>query len=578
MGTHALHPGKSMGFWACGRKNRRVACLLLWAAAAAGIPDSRAEGLLPSLRSRAPPLEQARPAGVPSDAELEAAEATIGAILIEPQEIFDAEEADDEARAFRAANRLHARTRPETIASQLLFHTGDRYSADRLAETERLLRKDRYLYEASVVPVAYRDGEVDVLVRTRDVWTLNPGVSFGRSGGVNSSSVEIEEMNLLGTGRQLSLGYSVDHDRSATALRYRDPHLGDSWWRLAAGYADSSDGGSWQLDIERPFHALTATRAGGLSLLDDERVDQHYDRGDAVDEYRARRRLATVYGGRSAGLSEGWSRRWTAGVTADESRFEPTADTVDPAQVPGDRSLVYPWLGFEILENRYEKRSNRDQIGRIEDVALGWHAGLQLGWADSGLGSDRDALMFRGDAARGFDFGPEDSLQLGATLGGRLEDGALAGTVLGASARMHHHASPARGLYVSLRADAGYNLDADAPLELGGDSGLRGYPLRYTAGEGRWLFTAEERWFTDWYPLRLVHVGAAAFFDAGGTWGENPGGSPPIGLLRDVGLGLRLGMSRSALANVLHVDLAMPLDGGSDISNLQVLVSTKASF
>ena len=37
-------------------------------------------------------------------------------------------------------------------------------------------------------------------------------------------------------------------------------------------------------------------------------------------------------------------------------------------------------------------------------------------------------------------------------------------------------------------------------------------------------------------------------------------------------------MSRSALANVLHVDLAMPLDGGSEISNVQVLVSTKASF
>jgi hypothetical protein len=565
-----------MGFCTHGSRLYPAACLLVLATA--GVPDSQAEGLLPSLRARAPTIEQVRPAGVPSDAELEAAEATIGEILIEPQPIFDAEEADDEARAFRAANRLHAQTRPETIASQLLFHTGDRYSADRLAETERGLRKDRYLYDARVVPVAYRDGRVDVLVRTRDVWTLNPGVSFGRSGGVNSSSVEIEEMNLLGTGRQLSLGYSMDHHRSGTALRYRDPHVGDSWWRLAAGYADSSDGGSWQLDLERPFYALTATRAGGLSLLEDDRVDQHYDRGVAVDEYRARRRLATAYAGRSAGLSEGWSRRWTAGVTADESRFEPTADTEDAALVPVDRDLVYPWIGLEILENRYEKRSNRDQIGRIEDVALGWHAGVQLGWADRGFGSDRDALMFRGEAARGFDIGLDDSLQLGATLGGRLQGGGLAGTVLGGGARLHHLQSPARGLYVSMQADVGHNLDADAPLELGGDNGLRGYPLRYTAGEGRWLFTAEQRWFTDWYPLRLVHVGAAAFFDAGGTWGENPGGSPPIGLLRDVGVGLRFGMSRSALANVLHVDLAMPLDGGSDVSNLQLLVATKASF
>jgi hypothetical protein len=564
-----------MGSCTLGSKHYPIACLL---ALAAGLPDSHAGGLLPSLYSKAPPLEQARPAGVPSDAELEAAGATVGEILIEPQQIFDPEEADDEARLFRAANRLHARTRPETIAKQLLFHTGDRYSADRLAETERILRRERYLHDASVLPVAYRNGQVDVRVRTRDVWSLNPSISFGRSGGVNSSSAEIEEVNLLGTGRQLGLGYSMDHDRSATALRYRDPHLGGSWWRLAAGYSDSSDGGSWLFNLERPFYALTTTRAGGLSLLDDERVDEHYDRGDAVDEYRSRRRLTTAYVGRSTGLSEGWSRRWTAGFTADESRFEPTVDTVDAARVPDDRRLVYPWIGFEILENRYEKRSNLDQIGRIEDVALGWHAGLQLGWADRGFGSDRDALMFRGEAARGIDFGTGDSLQLAATLAGRLEHGALAGTVLGAGARLHHLQSPARRLYVSLQVDAGYNLDADAPLELGGDNGLRGYPLRYTAGEGRWLFTAEERWFTDWYPLRLVHVGAAAFFDVGGTWGTNPAGSPPLGLLRDVGIGLRLGMSRSALANVLHIDLAMPLDGGSDISNLQVLVGTKASF
>ena len=570
-------PVGSMDSCASGSSHCGLTWLLLLLAAAA-VPDSRADGLLPSLRSRASPLEQARPAGVPSDAELEAANATIGAILIDPQDIFDAAEADEEARAFRAANRLHARTRPETIASQLLFREGDPYSADRLAETERILRKDRYLYDASIVPVAYRDGEVDILVRTRDVWTLNPGISFGRSGGVNATSIEVEEMNLLGTGRKLGIGYSMDHDRSTTALDYHDAHLGDSWWRLAAGYADSSDGGSWRLALERPFYSLTATRAGGLSLLDDERVEQPYDRGEAIDEYQVRRRLATAYAGRSAGLSDGWSRRWTAGITTDESLFEPTMATVDAARVPDDRRLVYPWIGLEVLENRYAKRSNRDQIGRVEDVALGWHAGLQLGWASRGTGSDRDALMFRGNASRGLDLGPDDSLQFGATLDGRLEDGAPAGTLLGASVQLHHRQSPVRALYVSMQADAGFNLDTDAPLELGGDSGLRGYPLRYTAGEGRWLFTAEERWYTDWYPLRLVHVGAAAFVDAGGTWGENPGGSPPIGLLRDVGVGLRLGMSRSALANVVHVDLAMPLDGGSDISNLQVLVGTKASF
>jgi hypothetical protein len=48
--------------------------------------------------------------------------------------------------------------------------------------------------------------------------------------------------------------------------------------------------------------------------------------------------------------------------------------------------------------------------------------------------------------------------------------------------------------------------------------------------------------------------------------------------LKDVGVGLRLGNSRSALGNVLHIDLAFPLDGDASISSMQVIVETKRSF
>jgi hypothetical protein len=48
--------------------------------------------------------------------------------------------------------------------------------------------------------------------------------------------------------------------------------------------------------------------------------------------------------------------------------------------------------------------------------------------------------------------------------------------------------------------------------------------------------------------------------------------------LRDVGVGLRLGNSRSALGNVLHLDLAFPLDGDSSVHGVQFLVETRKSF
>jgi hypothetical protein len=64
----------------------------------------------------------------------------------------------------------------------------------------------------------------------------------------------------------------------------------------------------------------------------------------------------------------------------------------------------------------------------------------------------------------------------------------------------------------------------------------------------------------------------------GRTWGTDVTGLQSSGLLRDVGIGLRLGSSRSSFGNVLHVDVAFPLDGDDDIDSVQLLVQTKGSF
>jgi hemolysin activation/secretion protein len=131
---------------------------------------------------------------------------------------------------------------------------------------------------------------------------------------------------------------------------------------------------------------------------------------------------------------------------------------------------------------------------------------------------------------------------------------------------------------MTLAADAGQHLDADRQLLLGGDNGLRAYPLRYQSGAGRWLFTAEQRWYTNWYPFRLFNVGGAAFYDMGRTFGRGTFTSRDQGLLKDIGVGLRLGANRSALGNVVHIDLSYPLDGDSSVRKLQLGVETRRSF
>src|SRR5690606_16175559 len=109
-------------------------------------------------------------------------------------------------------------------------------------------------------------------------------------------------------------------------------------------------------------------------------------------------------------------------------------------------------------------------------------------------------------------------------------------------------------------------------------TGLRGYPLRYQAGKANALLTLEERFYSSWQPLKLFNVGAALFVDAGRSWGQDEHATAPAGWLEDVGVGLRLGSARSGLGNVLHIDLAMPLNRTSDIDSLQFLIETRKSF
>ena len=138
--------------------------------------------------------------------------------------------------------------------------------------------------------------------------------------------------------------------------------------------------------------------------------------------------------------------------------------------------------------------------------------------------------------------------------------------------------SPRWLFYAGLAADSILHPDPLDRLQLGGDNGLRGYPLRYQGGTRRALLTLEERFYTDLYLWRLFRVGGAAFIDVGRAWG---GAEPPTaqaGWLGDAGLGLRIVSARSAFSNVLHVDLAMPFNPGSDVRRLQLIVKTRTTF
>jgi hypothetical protein len=515
---------------------------------------------------------------IPSDAELASSGAVIGEILIDNQNIFDESDPQDNTKLFRLANRLHIRTRERVVRDQLLFRTGDRFSRHVLDESERILRSDRYFYDAWITPVSYHDGQVDLRVTTRDVWTLNPGISFGRRGGKNTSGIEIEELNVLGTGSGISLSHKSGIDRDETQIQLSDQHAFGTWTSVKAKFSDNSDGSHRELFIDHPFYALDVRRAGGIGANDHDRIDSLYDRGQVVDQFREHRRFAEGYFGWSSGLDSGWVRRWRVGATYDERHFDTARTWTGISLIPQDRKFFYPWIRLDLIQDDYEKLRNRDQIEKTEDFYLGATASVRVGWANSTFGSSRSAMLFRSAVGDGFAPSARSTLLFATTFNGRLESGELRNAVLDSTLRYYAKQSRSWLFFTALEAATGRNLDLDSQILLGGDSGLRGYPLRYQGGNSRALLTVEQRYFTDWYPFRLLRVGAAVFFDAGRTWGTAPLATPSLGLLKDAGFGLRFGNSRSGLGNVIHVDVAFPLDGDTSIKKVQFLVETKESF
>ena len=506
-----------------------------------------------------------------------AEDAVIGEISLVKADVFDLSDPAEDRWLFRWANRLHVDTREGTISKQLLFKPGEMYSKRLIEESERILRQNRYLYDADIRATRVENGVVDLTVTTRDVWSISPELSVSRSGGETRSRFGLEDSNLLGRGQQLRFISDDDIDRTENTVEFSDRHLGRSWVSTLLKYSDNSDGDSHLVSVARPFYALDTRWAAGGSIFGDDRLSTLYAFGEKAAEYRHKRDYVSAYGGWSKGLRNGRVRRWTAGVVHDNNRFSAASNPTLPAFVPEDRKLIYPFVGFELVEDGYVTASNRDQISKTEDFQMGLRVAASLGWSDTSFGADREALVFRASSSHGFGSLDKTALLLSGVASGRIESGHSANTLVSVNTRFYHRQSEKRLFFATLSGTAGQALDLDRLVQIGGKTGLRGYPLRYQVGDSKLLATIEQRYYTDWYPFRLARVGAAIFADTGRVWGPNPLGPDNRGWATDVGFGMRLAMTRVS-GRVIHLDIAFPLNGDPTIDEVQFLLESRGSF
>ncbi len=482
----------------------------------------------------------------------------IGEIRIRALDVYSPEEA---ARGwlYRTADAVRFSTSENVIRKFLLFHEGDVLDPARLAETERNLRALPFLKAASVRALPPRDGVADVEIVTQDSWTTQPGLSFGGKGGVTTYGFDLQEKDFLGTGRQIALGYDKGPERTNRVIDYTDPYLLGAYWKGDFAYSSNSDGTESRVFVGRPFVSFVDRRAADL-LLDRLTLNARiFANGETLSRYRQRHQEVTAHYGVALEATDARARRLFLGFRGFEDRFE-LLKTSPSAVLPADRRFRFVTLGYEDVQNAYLKMNYINRDVRYEDFNLGRRITAEIGASPSGSRGARTTGLVRLALSQGWRIADESFLT--ARLGYETRwDGAPANEIVSGSLFFAHKFSGSMlETFVSrLLFDRGWNLDRDVQFFADGQNGLRGYRLYAFEGDKRLVWNAEQRFFLGREFLQLFSPGAAVFLDTGAA---TPAGRP----LRfrdfksDVGVGLRIAITRASTNSVLRFDVAYALN------------------
>ncbi len=472
----------------------------------------------------------------------------------------------------RLANSLHWRTRPRTVAHDLMFGPGQPCDARRLAETERLLRAQGYVRSAVVTTTPAPGGAVDVDVRTRDDWTLEGSISFdpGRDDRP-LRRLRIAEDNLFGRGMRGQLRYRHLERDAGFDVSVLDRHL-----------------------FGRRLDGLFVAGHSGVGPVGEQVVvrafETEFDRVAWREGSRYRKEPFVLQSAALGGVAQplvslgadlGLAGRFGApgnltlvGVVLAFERL--TIEGPPEASRPADDSAAAAALAGRWTERRkarahlllgarrlaFRQAAGIDAVNALEDVRTGVEAGVVVGKSfGRGRGLQNDWFT----AAEAF-VGLEPTPRIllfgrGKAEGRWLADSSRWDGVIASGEVFAYAVLTARSVVALHVAGAGgWNTSTPFQLQLAGPFGLRGYGQAGLPVGRRVVARAEQRYFAGTL-LGAADVGLAAFFDLGRGWaGDAPFGEDTGGRASGGG-GLRIAFP-SGSRRVYRLDLAVPLRRG----------------
>lgn len=164
-------------------------------------------------------------------------------------------------------NHLHSNTRISTVHNYLLFQKGEQYNAQKLYESERLLRTMSFINRVniSVSDSTSTQDSIDIVVKVLDSWSLKPRMSYSGS----KIGLGVTEENVLGLGHELNLLYRNDSKEKQDYLlgSYTAYNLFGSYINAQVlGERDFLKNERINFNVRRDFFSPLTKWAGGFSF------------------------------------------------------------------------------------------------------------------------------------------------------------------------------------------------------------------------------------------------------------------------------------------------------------------------
>ena len=450
-------------------------------------------------------------------------------------------------RVARGVGLVHTTSTRETIDRFLLLDVGQPCTERKRAESERILRLQPFLADATVRAVPDDAGGVRIDVETIDEIPTVLDMQFRDR---RPSQVRFGNGNVGGQGLYLAAsverGFAYRTGFGVHGVAYQV--LGRPY-TLALVAERSPLGGELTVAFGHAFFTDLQRNAWHVGFSDVDRyVNFSAPEGDAPS-LEVRRRFWDIGGVRRVGLGR-QSAFVGALVTHEDvtpaNRFVVVTDSgLLAAAAPRLADSLSPYQNLRlnavagVRALSFMSVRGFDALTAVQDVAVGAQFGTLVGRTIARFGGSDDDLFASADLYAGF--GSATSFT-GLRIEGeaRHDQRASEWDSMIASGRWAWYVKPAAAHVIIGSLEFGAGRSGRVPFQLSlGDrqGGVRGYSASRDAGEARGVARLEERWSIGGFTSHDA-LGIASFVDAGRVWA----GDAPFGVnsIAKVGVGVGL--------------------------------------